>query len=818
MKTFSKKLFAAGVAATLLTPAFLSGQTASVGQMRTDSRGLRVATEKGELRIIPLSSEIFYVTTVPEGTRPGLKESPAAVLKPESMPDSVFITADTRYIIVSSPTTKVFVDRATGKVSFYDNKGRLLLSEAEGIDNRGGNTRATFVRPEGDTFYGAGERGHSLALNGDSLVMFNRQNYGYGEGDKRISQMGITMPYIVSDRGYGLLFDDHNEALLTLGDTITYTSGQPARLPGYFFINGSGSLKGATKEFTRLTGRQGLPPFWSLGYITSKYGYHTQDEALGVIDSLKTRGYPVDGIVFDLYWYGKETDMGRLEWSKEQFPDHKKMLDSLRRQGVKTVLIHQPYINKIGAIDNYNVLTDAGLLTHNADGTPADVTTWVGEAGMFDVSNPYTVNWMKNRLAEITEEGVEGWWGDLGEPEVHPLNITHANGMTASQYHNQYGNDWSRLVYEMMNAEDPERRVMTLMRGGTTGLQRYNVFPWSTDVSRSWEGLQPQIKIMLNSGLSGLGYMSSDIGGFAVDPANPTDEELYVRWLQMGAFTPTLRTHAQLKPEPYHYPQSENILKRYIDMRYEWLPYNYTLAYENAAAGLPLVRTLDFDNPSAAGLYANVEDEYLWGSEVLVAPVIKKGERSRKVTFPEGATWIDWWNPTVSYPGGTTRTVKAPLDKLPLFVRAGSFIPQYTHKIENTEQYNPQWLTVRYYPSAEKTEYVLYDDDRKSPVALRDGEYQLTTFTGSRTDGVTQINVSTNGTAYRGMPDFRDLTLVIENVTRKPHSVTTNTDFPMPETGSLKGIRQSGWHYDSKAHTVTVRLPWTYDDLEVIVR
>ena len=315
--------------------------------------------------------------------------------------------------------------------------------------------------------YGAGERGHSLRLNGDTLVNFNRQNYGYTGSDPRISQMGITAPWFVSDAGYGVLFDDYNASKLILGkDSITYVSETPKPL-SYYFVNGNGSMRGATSNYTLLTGRQDLPPFWALGYITSKYGYHNQQEALGAIDSLKRLDYPVDGIVFDLYWYGKETDMGRLAWNDRQFPDRRMMLDSLNGMGVHTVLINQPYINKIGAIDNYNELADGNMLTRDSLGNPHDVTTWVGEAGMLDISNPATRAWIWNKLGPLTGEGLSGWWGDLGEPEVHPLTIRHANGETASQFHNVYGNEWSKLIYEGLRRDYPDMRPLLMMRGGT---------------------------------------------------------------------------------------------------------------------------------------------------------------------------------------------------------------------------------------------------------------------------------------------------------------------------------------------------------------
>lgn len=747
----------------------------------------------------PLTENIFKVTADPEATPTQAVTLGAGAIEG-------LVTDEFGY---TTPTTTVRIDPVTGLVSFLSPDGRLLLAEASQV----GDGTVSFIAPEGASFYGAGERGHTLRLNGDSLSFYNRQNYGYTEGDPRISQMGISVPWLVSDAGFGVFFDDYGKAAVEIGDTITYT-GENARPLTYYFVNGR-NLADAVSGYARLTGTQPLPPLWALGYITSKYGYHTQDETLGVVDTLKTRGYPVDGIVLDLYWYGQETDMGRLEWNPTQWPDHKAMLDSLRRQGVNTVLITQPYINKIGAIDNYNLLDSLGLLTRDAESRTQDVTTWVGEAGMFDMANPATREWLWNRLRGLTEEGVAGWWGDLGEPEVHPATIVHANGEKAEQFHNVYGNVWSSLIYDGLRKDFPEMRPLLMMRGGTAGLQRYGVMPWTTDVSRSWGGLQPQVKLMLSSGLSGLGYMSSDIGGFAVDPENPTDEELYVRWLQMGTFTPTLRTHAQLLPEPYHYPDVEEISKLFIKMRYEWLPYNYTLAYENAAFGLPLARPLNFRGDNPGEKYADIPDEYLWGDEVLVAPVMERGATSRRVVFPAGE-WIDFFKPSQRYAGGEEATVDAPLDKLPLFVKAGSFIPLYLEPVENVRDYDPQFVTVRYYPSAEETSYTMFDDNRLSPTSLQDGLYELSTFTGRSDGGVTTVAMKSEG-HYDGMPDFRQLTLQVVDVAM-PNEVSLSDGTALRQALTPKAIRQQGWCYDPINRVLTVKMPWAYSEETVTIK
>ena len=337
---------------------------------------------------------------------------------------------------------------------------------------------------------------------------------------------------------------------------------------------------------------------------------------------------------------------------------------------------------------------------------------------------------------------------------------------------------------------------MTMMRGGTTGLQRYSVFPWSTDVSRSWGGLQPQITIMLNAGLSGLGYMSHDVGGFAIDKAHPYDPELYVRWLQLGTFSPILRTHAQNTAEPYHYPEQQDIILPLIKERYRWLPYNYTLAYENASQGLPLVRPLNFYTPGSSK-YDDISDEYLWGRDMLVAPVLTQGATEREVIFPDGL-WVDYNNPTKLYHGGDTITYPAPLEVLPLFVRAGAFIPQATYRMDNTDDYRTDNYTVNYYPYLGESEYVMYEDDRKSTTSLTDNAYSLITFTGDATMEGISITATAKGT-YPGAPAVKDMTFVVDLINGNPSEVLVNG----------KKLSGKNWKYNPAAGTLTLTTRWT---------
>ena len=642
----------------------------------------------------------------------------------------------------------------------------------------------------GESFYGAGERGYSFNLAGDTLINYNAQNYGYQMGEARTKQMGITMPMVISSKGYGILFDDFCKSTLYVGDHMEYTTTSPQPV-SYYVINGNGRVENVVRNFTWLVGRQDLPPLWTLGYITSKYGYRDQRESEGVVDTLKREGYPLDGIVFDLYWYGKEEDMGRLEWDKDQWPDHRGMLRDFKQKGVNVVTISQPYVLTNGrAIDNYKLLDPQGIFC-KTDGTDTThtVTIWVGQGGMFDVSNPATRQWLRNRYKSLTDEGVTGWWGDLGEPEKHPLEIRHWNGLTAEQYHNYYGNEWSRIIYDMFKEEYPDRRPMVMMRAGTAGLQRYSVFPWSTDVSRSWGGLQPQVTIMLNAGLSGLGYMSHDVGGFAVDPENKRDGELYIRWLQLGLFSPMLRTHSTYHAEPYHYTEFGDLTLRIIKERYKWLPYNYTLAYDNARNGLPMVRPLGFyEDDKDISRYDGIWDQYLWGRDVMVAPVLKQGAVSREITFPEG-TWVDINHPEKRYQGHTTVNYAAPLEVLPLFVRAGAFIPQANYAMDNVGDYNPDNLDIVYYVSDSPSTFTLFDDDLHSTGTTARDMHREIQFTATPQGKRNCITIQGRGNIEGDAPS-KEYRLII------------------PATQSMKvkvnGKKAAGVTYDKRTATLTI--------------
>ena len=760
------RLIAAILFITFSITAINAQSLGKVIDYKKNANSLVITSENGKLEITPFGNEIIKVAVVANGETATEKESKSVVLKPTKMKFAVENDKNSISLVLKGGNMAV-IDKATSQVKFI-NQGKTVLEESAGITANGKERRISFKSNDNESFYGCGERGVGYDLKGDTMVMFNKQNYAYGKGD-RTSQMNITVPFYISSLGYGVYFDDYTASKLVLKNPVEYITESRTPVSYYFIASQEGNIAGVVKNYTALTGRQDLAPFWALGYITSKYGYRTQAETEGVIDTLRREGYPVDGIVLDLYWYGKEEDMGRFEWNKTQWPDHKGMLARLKNDGVKTVIISQPYINKIGAIDNYNMMKAADMLTKDSLGNVHDVTTWVGEAGMLDVSNPKTREWMWNRYKLLTDEGVTGWWGDLGEPEVHPLTIRHANGETASEYHNVYGNEWSRIIYEGFKKDYPRVRLMTLMRGGTAGLQRFSVFPWSTDVGRSWAGLQAQVPIMINSALSGFGYMSHDVGGFAVDPENPVNEELYARWLQLGLFTPVFRTHSTVKAEPYHYttPGYQEAFKKIIKARYEWLPYNYTLAYENAVSGAPFVRPLNFYDTEKNVATADIQDQFLWGRNVLVAPVIEPGKTSREVYFPAGK-WYSMENPSITFTGPSTAVCDAPLHTIPVYAKAGAFIPMADYEMRSTEAYDASRFLVKYFSGAEKSEYTLFDDDRTSTRTIEENLYQLINFIARENSEYLTISLDCEGYGYLTIPAERNFTFEVIALEKAP--------------------------------------------------
>ena len=459
--------------------------------------------------------------------------------------------------------------------------------------------------------------------------------------------------------------------------------------------------------------------------------------------------------------------MGNLDWDKDSFPTPKKMLADLKEQGVKTVLITEPFI--LSSSTRWQQALQNDVLAKDALGQVKQFEFFFGNTGLIDVFNPQASQWFTDIYSNLFKQGVAGWWGDLGEPEVHPQDAVHQfNGMAvkADDIHNVYGHMWAKRVYENQLAIAPSQRPFIMMRSGFMGSQRYAMIPWTGDVSRSWDGLKPQVELSLQMGLLGLAYTHSDLGGFA--GGETFDQEMYLRWLQYGIFQPVFRPHGQeeIAPEPvFHDQQTKDILREHIKLRYAMLPYNYSLAYENSLSGMPLMRPLFFEDESNPALIA-VKDSYLWGKALLVKPITEPGLETIKVDLPAGR-WFDFWSDQ-DYDGNQSIELKTELDRIPVMVRAGAFLPM-VQPVQSTDDYSTRVLDLHYYSdtSVSDASAVMYDDDGKSADAIANGEYETLSFVAKQQHNQLQIALNRRG-AYPGMPAKREMRLVVHNWLRAP--------------------------------------------------
>jgi oligosaccharide 4-alpha-D-glucosyltransferase len=604
---------------------------------------------------------------------------------------------------------------------------------------REGTSLVFAVNPT-EAFYGGGSKGINLNKRGMMLQNYNQAHFDYQFGQ---TDLNISIPFLVSNRGYGWYIDDPEKGMF---DVAKSNPGE-VRYSGYsdtphcYFIGG-GSLDNVVSNFTALTGRQPLPPRWALGYISSRYSYKSEREAMDIVQKTRAAGIPLDGLVFDLNWYKDATLMGNHNWYRDSFPDPSRMLANLARDNVKVVPISETYITRKS--ENYGYAVSHHLLaTDSISQGRAHIfdSFWAAPAALLDIFNPAAQAFYWSLYKQRIREGVSGWWFDLGEPESSTDSLIFAAG-SDRQVHNLYALTWARTVFDGYRKDFPDRRVFTLIRSGYAGMQRYSVFPWSGDIDRSFQGLKAQIPIMLNMGLGGVGYMHSDAGGFTGNPKK--DPELYSRWLEFAAFTPVMRTHAdatEYTPEPIYWDDAtRKRVTRFIRLRYALLPYNYTLAYTNTMTGRPLMMPVNYFEEANPRL-ADINDEYLWGEHMLVAPVIVKGDTVKKVLFP-GGTWIGFSDHRVYR---DSAVVSAGIDSLPLFVKDGSVIPE-VGSMTSTEGYKGEWLILRYFTGGDAPSVVStwFYDDGKDPRSLDSGKYDLVTITTQTVQGFHAISMRAN--------------------------------------------------------------------------
>ena len=590
---------------------------------------------------------------------------------------------------------------------------------------------ATFASPDDEHYYGLGQnhegfldhRGHPVRCWADYTAP---------------AAPSFCVPFLVTNKGYGLLWDNPSKTTIEPGfnEQTRWTSQVGDRVS--FFVIAGATADEIYAGYRLLTGPTPLLPKAAYGYIQCKQRYASQKEVLDVAQGYRDRHLPADVMVVDWFYY---TKMGQMDLDPKFWPDPSAMNKRLHDMGFETMISVWP---RFVPDDRYYAeLRQKGWLIHLADGTPINGLPYDRAGSDIDTTNPEAAAWYWKTIRDnILSKGFDSIWADETEPDLPP-NGSYFHIGPGTQFFNVYPLFHTAALYNGFRKDKPGRRALILSRDAYLGAQRNGTIFWSSDIYPTWDTLKRQIPTGLDFAASGLTYWSNDTGGWQYLPAehhpahtpllDPSDAranvggyddypELYTRWFQYAAFLPIFRAHgSRLTNEVWSYgSQAEPILEKYLRLRYQLMPYIYSLGYQTWLTGAPFMRALPLDFPNDPKV-ADLRDEYMFGPAFLVAPVTEQGATSRQVYLPVGSDWYNYWT-NEREKGGQTIAVAAPIDTIPLFVRAGSIVPlgvpvESTHQTQAIDR-------VRVYPGADAT-FTLFSDDGTT-YAYEKGEGSIT--------------------------------------------------------------------------------------------
>jgi len=621
-----------------------------------------------------------------------------------------------RYFAPSLPPVTITIKGADGHVITQMNGWEMAPHTVSG--EKTFKVGASFAAPLDEHYYGLGQNQEGkLDLRGRTIDC--RHNYDAPAGET------VCVPFLVTNKGYGIVWDNPSTTTVSPGlNNSTHWQSEVGERVSFFVITGN-TTDALYAGYAALTGKTPLPPKSAFGLIQSKARYESQAELLSIADGYRSRGYPLDTMVLDWFYW---TRMGQLDIDRTYFPDPAGMNAKLKGMGMRSIISVWPRFEKESRY--YNMLVTKGWLLHDADGSVVDgLPIRSDRAGaLLDSTNPEARKWFWERIRDnIASQGFDYFWLDETEPDLVPDGHQFSIG-SGDRYHNVFPLVHTAGIAEGSAKDRPDLRNLILCRAAYLGAQRNGCLFWSSDVQSTWEALRRQVPTGLNFTASGMAYWSSDTGGWQypsgpkapnpvlLDPAGatamgtnyPDYPELFVRWFQYNTFTPTLRIHGQRPASAiWEYGKAaEPVLAQYLKLRYALMPYLYAMGQQTAQTGAPFMRALFMDFPNDPKV-SDMGDEYMFGPAFLVAPVTDQGATSRSVYLPAGTDWYDYWT-NERHTGGQTITAAAPIDKIPLFVRAGSIIPMGV-QVPSTATHQ-QLDSIRVYPGRSSS-FTLYDDD-----------------------------------------------------------------------------------------------------------
>lgn len=614
-----------------------------------------------------------------------------------------------------------------------------ILNERRARDHEFFQIGASFATPPDEHFYGLGQNQEGY-LDRRGHVVRCAHDYNAPAGQS------VCVPFVVTNRGYGLLWDNPSRTTVSFGfnDQTTWLSDVGQRVS--FFVIAGGTYDEIYTGYRLLSGETPIPPKSAFGYIQCKQRYSSQAELMEVARGYRSRHLPIDDLVVDWFTY---TKMGEMDLDPAKWPDPAEMNGELHAMNYHTMISVWPRF--VPGSRYYATLLQRGWFEQLADGTPTNGLPYDRAGSDIDTTNPDAAQWYWNVIKEnYVAEGFDSFWADETEPDLPP-NGSYFHVGPGTQFFNVYPLFHTAAFYNGMRADMPERALI-LARDSYLGAQHNGTIFWSSDISPNWDTLRRSVPTGINFVASGMPYWSTDIGGWQYLPAvhhpehppllDPSDArqtvgqdddypELYTRWFEYGAFQPNFRSHgSRPRNEVWSYgKQAEPILEKYLRLRYTLMPYIYSLAWQAHQTGAPFMRGLFLDFGADPNV-ADIGDEYMFGPALLIAPVTDQGATTRSVYLPAGTDWYNFWtNERVR--GGQRVTVAAPIDTIPIFVRAGAILPLGS-AVESTNE-KQQIQKLRVYPGADGN-FTLYTDDGTT-YGYEKGKYQTTEFRWNDANG-----------------------------------------------------------------------------------
>nr|WP_315248665.1 TIM-barrel domain-containing protein [uncultured Flavobacterium sp.] len=710
MKFFN---FKTTISIVTLVICFITQNSIVAQSIEKTPQGVKFTTQGLDIQIEFYSNNIVRVYKTPSKVTYN-KKSLSVVKLPENV--KVKFNEKGEIALLESNNLQIQVNRESGGISFYDTSGKLLLKDKDygtqfsPLDDAGTasyTVKEGFLLDKEEAVYGVGQ------------IMDNKFNRRNSAHNMQNENMSTYSPYFISVKGYAVFWDNYSISKFNDNQQELSFEGL-GHCADYYFMYGK-NADGVIAQVRDLTGKAPMLPLWAYGFFQSKERYHTQDESLNVLKKYRSLKIPLDVVIQDWrYWpeYNKSDSLWNSQsFDKERFPNPKQWANEIHKLNAKLLIVTWP---GFGPKTDQRKEFDSKNMIINFD-------TWPPKSGArpYDVFNPEALDiyWSYLNKGIFNFIGNDGWWLDSTEPDhidrkdSDYLLPTHLGSYRSVK--NAYSLMHNKGIATNQRKTNDLKRAVILTRSGFIGQQRYGSNTWSGDVVSSWEMLEKQIPAALNYTLMGIPNWNSDIGGFFAGHwkkdggnKNPEFQELYVRWMQFGTFSPMMRSHGtDLPREIWNFGDRGSwcfdAQEKSINLRYSLLPYIYSTSWDVSHNNGTLMRPLIMDFATDKKTH-DIGNEYLFGRSILVAPVTQYKARKWPVYLPEGSNWYNFW--TNEYlTGGQTVSTETEVDKIPLYIKSGTILP-FGPKVQYSTEKKWDNLEIRIYPGADG-EFILYEDE-----------------------------------------------------------------------------------------------------------